>query len=217
MKMVIKDYDKRIFTGLMTLCVTIGLLSLFRMYYFNSRTFIFLIWNVFLAWVPLGISYCLYLLKPNKYLGIIGVFAWLCFFPNAPYVITDFIHLFDVQRNIIGWYNVVQVFFAAYTSILLALFSIFYLRKYMLNLFPRVVTRIFIALALMLSCFGIYLGRFERLNSWHVVTSPFDVLVSIKKSFWIVTSQLEAFLFLALFFIVLCSVYISSKYLLAQE
>ena len=62
-----------------------------------SERYAFLIWNLFLAWIPFIISYFTYTLTIHRrwvYLFIpIAAFLWLIFFPNAPYILTDFQHL----------------------------------------------------------------------------------------------------------------------------
>ena len=57
--------------------------------------FLFLVWNLFLAFIPFFISSWLYLFKHrfSKITMLPFVALWLLFFPNAPYIITDIIHL----------------------------------------------------------------------------------------------------------------------------
>ena len=53
-------------------------------------------WNLFLALTPLGLSFVLFRinLKLNG-LWWLGAIVFFAFLPNAPYVLTDIIHLFD--------------------------------------------------------------------------------------------------------------------------
>jgi hypothetical protein len=56
-----------------------------------------LVWNLFLAWLPYGLSMVaagLHRLFPRRWgLLLAPGLAWLVFFPNAPYIVTDLYHL----------------------------------------------------------------------------------------------------------------------------
>jgi len=72
---------------------------------------IFLVWNLFLAWIPLVYAFLAYRLHQshfNKLLivpGIVGcALIWLLFLPNAPYLLTDLIHLRVIDNNLY-WYD----------------------------------------------------------------------------------------------------------------
>ena len=74
---------------------TIGVYFLFK----NQTYFEFLIWNLFLAWIPYILAAAAYFIHTRKstilkkFILIMVGLAWLLFLPNSPYVITDFIHL----------------------------------------------------------------------------------------------------------------------------
>ena len=59
----------------------------------GTGRYAFLIWNLFLAWIPFLISYFTYTVTLNRrwiYIVIpLAAFFWLIFFPNAPYMLTD--------------------------------------------------------------------------------------------------------------------------------
>ena len=75
----------------------------FRLEWSGRRSFIFLVWNLFLAWVPYGLALLAGLLQARgqarwwNLLPLGG--AWLLAFPNAPYLLTDFIHLKPAQSE----------------------------------------------------------------------------------------------------------------------
>src|SRR6187455_2811618 len=58
---------------------------------------LFLVWNLFLAWMPLFFALtavCLAQTRPQRRGWFLSAaVAWLLFFPNAPYILTDLIHL----------------------------------------------------------------------------------------------------------------------------
>src|SRR5689334_4609672 len=72
-------------------------LILVRVVAFDTYSLMYMLWNIFLALLPLGISTVLFLYTKQGYtqkvfLSCIFV-AWLLLIPNAPYLITDLIHV----------------------------------------------------------------------------------------------------------------------------
>lgn len=140
----------------------------------GAPVFAFLFWNLFLAWVPYVLSLAMVGLDrvraPGWVLAGVGV-VWLLFLPNAPYILTDFIHLGAIP-GAPQWFDALLIGSFAGTGLALGLAS--------LLLVHRVVARRLGSLAgwtlaigsLALSSVGIYLGRFPRFNSWDVLTNP---------------------------------------------
>lgn len=89
--MAIYGYNKAIRYLVVLTAFCVGM-QLFRMYDTNTTTFIKMTWNLLLAWVPLLISMVMVDAAKRRVLSVL-VLAWLLFFPNAPYIITDLIHL----------------------------------------------------------------------------------------------------------------------------
>ena len=99
--------------------------------------------------------------------------VWLLFFPNAPYIVTDFVHLGQFHDNVPGWYDVMLIAWYAWTGLLLGVVS--------LRLMQEIVTRAAgsrrrlaarRAVVTALGSIGIYLGRFLGWNSWNVFQAP---------------------------------------------
>ncbi len=162
--------------GLSVMCI--GLL-VFRMYHSGSIRFMFLSWNLFLAWVPLGIALLTYRrLEQGRlrgYHGLGGWAAWLLFFPNAPYIITDLLHL--TRRSAVPiWYDSLMVFSYALVGLLAGLLSLHLIHRVMDRLLGRGAARLVVTGSLLLAGFGVYLGRFERWNSWDLLTNPAGLL-----------------------------------------
>jgi uncharacterized membrane protein len=74
-----------------------------RVFYTDgNHTYRFLIWNLFLAWLPLVSALLLWAL--HQYAPRFKLFqwplllGWFLFFPNAPYLVTDFLHLTQYNR-----------------------------------------------------------------------------------------------------------------------
>jgi uncharacterized membrane protein len=149
------------------------------MYRTESIRFIFLAWNLFLAWVPLGIALFLYQRmqqgRLRGYLGLAGWASWLLFFPNAPYIITDLLHL-RTPSTMPVWYDSLMVFSYALVGLLTGLLSLYLIHRVMNRLVGIFAGWGVVAGSLLLSGFGIYLGRVERWNSWDILTNPAGLL-----------------------------------------
>jgi uncharacterized membrane protein len=162
--------------GLSVMCV--GLLG-FRMYHSGSIRFMFLSWNLFLAWVPLGIALLTYRRLEQGRLrghhGLAGWAAWLLFFPNAPYIITDLLHL-TKKSAVPIWYDSLMVFSYALVGLLAGLLSLHLIHRVMDRRLGRMAARLVVTFSLLLAGFGVYLGRFERWNSWDLLTNPVGLL-----------------------------------------
>ena len=165
-------------------CVTcIGLVAA-RVVYTDSPRHTGLIWNLFLAWIPFILSYFAHALSWKKvwvYLAIPFVaFLWLLFFPNAPYMLTD---LQDLARGT-GfeaplWYDVIIVVWCSWTGTLLGVISLYLMQDIITRTFNRWLGWLFVFAISGLSSFGIYIGRFVRLNSWDILQNPGETAMEI--------------------------------------
>jgi len=147
-----------------------------RSEYSGTGHYAFLIWNLFLAWIPFIISYFTYTLTLNRkqiYIVIpIAAFLWLIFFPNARYILTDFQHLAGQWRDLPVWYDVMMLIWYAFTGLLLGMVSLFLMQEIVRREFGRWVGWGFVAMVAGLSSAGIYVGRFLRWNSWDIFSDP---------------------------------------------
>ena len=138
----------------------------------------FLIWNLFLAWIPFIIAYFTYTLTLNrKWIYIVipsAAFLWLIFFPNAPYILTDFQHLAypSPAGDLPVWYDVMMLIWFAFTGLLLGMVSLFLMQEIIRREFGHWVGWAFVALVTSLTGAGVYVGRFLRWNSWDVLLNP---------------------------------------------
>lgn len=141
------------------------------------NTYLFLIWNLFLAYIPYAITNWLtgrINVIENKVKLIAVLLAWLLFIPNSFYIITDLFHLdeFDAAPR---WFDLLLIFSFAWNGLLLGMLS---LRK--VELIIHVISgrhfSLFMVLAVMwLNAFGIYIGRYLRYNSWDIIMQPFSL------------------------------------------
>ena len=158
------------------------LLSL-RVYFSHNITFIFLVWNLFLAWIPYWISE--YLMKrknDSKKLHLLFLGGiWLLFFPNAPYMLTDLIHL-KPRHDVPAWFDLILLISFAWSGVLLAYKSLNNIQRIIEHYFGKIKGLFFVIFCMFISGYGIYLGRFERFNSWDIITQPIGLLYEIKES-----------------------------------
>jgi len=155
-----------------------GALVVARIAWTRDFHYAFLIWNLFLAWLPLAFA----LLACEKYqqtsarnwrfFALAG--AWLLFFPNAPYIFTDLIHLFrGVFKHF--WVDMVLILSCALTGLVLGFLSLYLMHSLVRRIIGQWYSWLFIAAVAGLSGIGIYLGRFLRFNSWDIVIRPFKL------------------------------------------
>ena len=159
----------------------LALLSLFsvalvlaRYAYSEEQRFGWLIWNLFLAWIPFGLAILVYD-RHRAGAGAVSLLPlgalWLLFLPNAPYIITDFKHL-EPTAHVPLWFDVVVIAAPAWTGMLLGFLSLFLVQAVVSRMAGRAVGWVVAIAALGLSSFGVYLGRVLRWNSWDVLTDP---------------------------------------------
>lgn len=154
--------------------ITVALVGT-RIFVTRNFGYAFLVWNLFLAWLPL----CFALLAGEKFragehrnwrfAALAG--AWLLFFPNAPYIFTDFIHLIygHYQRF---WVDLTLILMCALTGLVLGFVSLYLMQSIVRRLYGWVASWLFILVVAGLSGFGVYLGRILRFNSWDVIARP---------------------------------------------
>jgi uncharacterized membrane protein len=141
----------------------------------------FLVWNLLLAWLPLLFallaceSYQNAPARNWRFFGLGG--AWLLFFPNAPYILTDLTHLTTRYYGLYGqyghfWVDLMLILLCALTGLVLGFVSLYLMQSVVARMLGRPASWLFIATVAALSGFGIYLGRFMRFNSWDVFCRP---------------------------------------------
>jgi uncharacterized membrane protein len=164
----LRKYRRLEFTLLlMASCfLSFGLIVL-RVMATGKLQFIFLIWNLFLAFIPFFIANWLYLFRYrfNKITVIPMVAMWLLFFPNAPYIITDIIHLHP-SKDFGYWYNLLIVISCVWNALVMGLLSLNDIQNVLTEKFGKLTAWIVSISSVFIGAFGIYLGRILRWNSW---------------------------------------------------
>jgi uncharacterized membrane protein len=154
-------------------------LSLFRFYITETNVFLFLNWNLFLAFIPWMLTSFWVLRKgQNPLVGGAIFLIWLLFFPNSPYVLTDLYHL-RLRTGVPVWFDLILILGFAWTSLMYGWVSLVDIEREMRKKLSAAVVNVVIVFVLFLSAFGVYLGRFLRWNSWDIISQPFSLVGDI--------------------------------------
>jgi uncharacterized membrane protein len=133
---------------------------------------------------------------------------WLAVFPNAPYLLTDFIHLRN-GATIPIWYNILMFFAAAWAGLIAAFYSLSQIEELLLKYFKKPVVWCIVSISLIFTGFGIYIGRFLRWNSWDLFVNPRE----LSNDVWLVLFQPgkhpDALFFTAIFFVFMLVSYVA--------
>ncbi len=193
--------------------VFIGAMIGARILYSGSWRFVFMSWNLFLGWIPYLTSL---LFKPaerySKNARILLFGVWLLFFPNALYIVTDIIHLEETER-IPLWYDAVLLFMCSFAGLAMAFASVVNTEEMLRKCLPakqQKFMRFFVITIFFVGSFGVYLGRFQRWNSWNIINDPLSLVTDILSNFispiehyrtWAVTILLTVLYSVVWFFI----------------
>lgn len=165
-----------LFAALVVASVTCSALVAARVSHTGRLTYTFLVYNLALAWIPVGFAAAAYALgalrsRGAAVLAVLCSAGWLLFFPNAPYLVTDLVHL-RVNANRLFWFDVLTLPAFAWTGMALGFLSLFLMQRLVEDHAGRTWSWLFVGAALAAGAFGIYLGRFRRWNSWDVLVDP---------------------------------------------
>jgi uncharacterized membrane protein len=180
----------------------------------GSGYYRFLLGNLFLAFIPLALSTGLRLADHLQLPRIIllGLAClWLLFLPNAPYILTDIIHL-NYANQAPMWYDLALLLSCAGTGLLMGYLSLIDVQTIVARRFSTVVSWLFAITTLGLSGFAIYLGRFLRWNSWDVITTP-SLLLELAGAATQPTNQVRPLAVTFIFGVILMLGYISMRLL----
>ena len=133
----------------------------------------YLLWNMALAWVPLVAALALDDVRSTPLRLQLPLLAvWLAFFPNAPYLVTDLIHINPDDHTAIGLLGDAALVSVAPVGLALGFSSLMLVERAVRERFGGRLALTVAVLSLALASLGIYLGRVVRLNSWDLLTRP---------------------------------------------
>lgn len=154
-----------------------------RVAYTGSEAFLNLPWNLFLAWVPFVLALLVYDqagrgARGLRLLALGGL--WLLFFPNAPYLVTDFKYVgwYDEAP---WWYDVTLLSAGACAGLALGFASLYLMHAVARRLWGAAKAWLGVGVVLVLGSVGVFLGRFQRWNSWDVFTDPAPLFAQLAR------------------------------------
>jgi uncharacterized membrane protein len=170
----------------------------------------YLAWNLFLAWLPFGLSLWLMRVLGRKAwsswegLAVSGV--WLAFLPNSFYMVSDFIHLPEAGASN-ALFNAVLFTSFIFTGLALGVGSLYLVHT---ELRRRLTSRgagAWIAAILLVCSVAIYIGRDLRWNTWDVLFDPAGLLFDLSSRLLHPSAYLPMLAVVAPFFVLLASLY----------
>lgn len=177
--------EKKLFRILLAGSLLAIVLAVIRVNITGKFSYIFLTWNLFLAWIPLIISTQLKkhdIWNKNKIIFVILLSFWLLFFPNAPYILTDLFHLRE-RKGMPLWFDLTLILSFAWVGLIVGFISLMQMQFMLKRIIGNHLTLAATILILIVCAFGIYLGRYDRYNSWDVISNPIslfrDILVYV--------------------------------------
>ena len=175
--------NKKISQLLATMIAFCGLLFVIRATNTQTLMYGFLLWNLFLACVPLLVSSAILVslqIREHKVKLVGALLIWLLFLPNSFYLLTDFEHLSRFP-TVPFWFDLILLSSFAMTGIYAGLLSLVQVEKIISCHFSPKIKVLLIISILYLSGFGVYLGRYYRFNSWDIFQEPIELLKGILK------------------------------------
>ena len=165
----------------------------------ETNLYNFLLFNLFLGFLPILVAFILTLSykKLSRFWIIVFVLVWLIFYPNAPYMITDLIHVNAESSYVI--YDALIIFSFAMLSLFFGFYSIKMVQNVIQEIWNKKVARIAVAASIVLSSFGIYLGRILRLNSWDIFTEPIKTFLNILHHLSPIEGNIQTYIIIVLF------------------
>jgi uncharacterized membrane protein len=197
---------KKITQALLVISIIATIFDLARLDIWGTTNLLYLIWNLFLAWVPYVIS--LYFIKKDTSVNyFVPLFiVWLLFFPNAPYLVTDVLHIVSSSPALL-WYDSLLFFFFGWIGLFLGMLSLFNIHQYLKAHLSYLLSEIIIFLICFISSFGMYLGRFERWNSWDIFINPITLVRHLFNLSINVTHTGVPLIFVIIFTVFMYSIY----------
>lgn len=180
-----------------------------------SFAYVFLIWNLFLAIIPLAITNYLFKKHKHNYFNCFLLILWILFFPNTAYIITDLYH-FKTRVEMPQWYDMLIVISAAWNGIILGVVSLFNVEMYLNRFISAKKTKLVVAISCLLCGFGVYLGRYLRFNSWDIVNDFYSLCNEILIRFIFPLKHLRTWSFTILFSLMFFIFYNTLKFLVVS-
>jgi uncharacterized membrane protein len=186
MKLITKlfNYNRKTNSILLLFTTYCLILLVVRAKLTNSIYLFFLVWNLFLAFIPyFFISYLKtqITIRKSKIKTLSLLFLWLLFLPNSFYILTDLIHLSQSSSHLV-WFDLVVISSYALIGFSIGIISLIEFENIIKNYTSPLATNLIIPAICFLCGIGIYLGRILRYNSWDIMSNPLELIQALLTS-----------------------------------
>lgn len=206
-----KDRSYQFIASVMLACLISLALLAGRIFSSDSLRYIFLVWNLVLAVIPLLVAWWLSeRLKTLSWFGwpqVVLSILYLGFLPNTFYLITDFVHLRPTD-DVGLYFDVVLLAGFMLNGIVLGFGSVYLIHKQLLRRLNEHTALGIIAVVFFLASFATYLGRFTRFNTWDILLRPAGLLFDVSDRLVNPTQHSDTYLATLTLFLVLFSGYL---------
>jgi uncharacterized membrane protein len=141
----------------------------------------FMVTNLFLAWIPLALAYAITWAARHKLtrpaLPLL-VLPWIFFLPNAPYLVTDLVHL-QHQASVV---NALEMLLLAFTGVLIAVKTVQLMQGAVESLWGVAAGWRAVQVIVVLAAVGVYIGRVLRWYSWTLFEHPHSLVHTILRT-----------------------------------
>lgn len=177
----------------------------------SNSDYSYMIWNLFLAWIPLLLVVWLIRVLRRKrwssWQGISLSVLWLGFLPNSFYMVTDYIHLRDTLRVDVLYDTVMLTAFVC-TGLALGYSSLYLFHAELRKRLPHRSAARVITFILLLCSMAIYLGRDLRWNTWDLFVNPAGILFDVSDRLIDPRAHPQMFVTILSFFLLLSVFYV---------
>jgi uncharacterized membrane protein len=189
--------NRKINSVLLLFTVYSFILLIIRVKLTHSIYLFFLVWNLFLAFIPyFFISYlkAQNSLQKNKFKTLVLLITWLLFLPNSFYILTDLIHLSQSSNHLV-WFDLIVFRSYALIGFTSGILSLIEFENIIKRYIPSLITHLMMPIICFLCGIGIYLGRILRYNSWDILSNPIKLISDTLTSLLSVHALLFSFYF----------------------
>ncbi len=182
----------------------------------HSWLFAYLVWNLFLAWVPLCIMLWLEKILRRKlwssWPALIATVLFVGFLPNTFYMTTDMIHLMEAPRvDVI--FDVIMLSSFIFNAFMLGLISVYMFHVELLRRLSVLKSWALLGVLLLSSSFAVYIGRDLRWNTWDIILNPASVLFEVSDRILSPLAHPELYSTTLGFFVFITSAYVVVWYM----
>lgn len=172
--------DRRPLIALGALCAAALAMAVLGMVITRQAAHFYLVWNLTLAVVPLAFALGMEAAsRQGRHRLALGLgIPWLLFLPNAPYILTDFIHL-QQSRGYWAWGHLLLLVWFSFAGLASGVLSLNVVHRLVAHRLGPALGWCFVGGISLLTGLGVALGRFQRWNSWDVLHQPGNVLFDI--------------------------------------